>query len=140
MRQVTMGKEKDQPLPRSEMSPGRRPRGMLKRESPMTSSPATRRMEPARMRMRPRSGIVVALRTLDSIAQRFDHDVADQRGDERDDEVDGGDDVVDGPEEASASGGPGAREVPHDQVGIEEKDDEADFDRGPAQSFEHIGR
>src|ERR1700738_3581240 len=73
MGQGRMGKEKDQLLPWSEMSPGRRPRGMLKRESAMTNNPATSRMEPARTRMRPRSGIGggVALRTFDSIAQQY---------------------------------------------------------------------
>src|SRR6185312_4634716 len=54
-RQVASGKEKDQPLPCQERSPGRRPRGRWKRARPKMSRPAATRTIPRMMKMRPSS-------------------------------------------------------------------------------------
>jgi hypothetical protein len=59
-------------------------------------------------------------------AKGFEDGVADHGGCERDEEVGGGEDVVEG--EGKAFGGSGGSgELAHEEIGIEEKDDEGDF-------------
>ena len=59
----------------------------------------------------------------------FEDDVADEGGDDADGEVGKGEDVVEGGGEGFA-GGIGAVELAHQEVGVEEEDDEGDFDDG----------
>src|ERR1039457_5109584 len=64
-------------------------------------------------------------------AQVFEDDVADGCGDDGDGEVLDGEDVVEGDGEGLA-GAVDAVELAHQQVGIEEEDDERDLDDGAA--------
>jgi hypothetical protein len=66
---------------------------------------------------------------LEAFAQVFEDDVADEGGDEADDEVGSGEDVVEAGGEGFA-GGVGVGELAHQEVGVEEEDDESDFDNG----------
>ena len=77
---------------------------------------------------------------LETFAEVFEDDVADDGGDEADGEVGGGEDVGEG-EWRGFAGGVGTVELAHEQVGVEEEDDEADLDRGAEDSREGaVGR
>ena len=70
-----------------------------------------------------------ALPQLEFLSQMLKHDVADEGGDERDNEVRHGQDVVECVSQRfSLTVGDG--EFAHEKVGIEEKNDECDFDDG----------
>ena len=64
---------------------------------------------------------------LGFLAEVFEDDVADRCGDDRDGEVLDGEDVGEGDGESFA-GAIGAVEFAHEEVGVEEEDDERDFD------------
>jgi len=64
---------------------------------------------------------------LGAFAQMLEDDVADGRGDDGDGEILDGEDVVEGDGEGLASA-VGAVEFAHEEVGIEEEDDERDLD------------
>ena len=64
---------------------------------------------------------------LGFLAEVFEDDVADGCGDDRDGEVLDGEDVGEGDGESFA-GAIGAVEFAHEEVGVEEEDDERDFD------------
>ena len=68
---------------------------------------------------------------LGLLAQVFEDDVADGCGHDGDGEVLDGEDVGEGDSEGLA-GAVGVVELAHQQVGIEEKDDERDFDHRAA--------
>jgi len=71
-----------------------------------------------------------SLTGLDLLAQVLENYVADERGDEGDYEVGGGEDVVKSEGHAFAAGVGGGK-LAHQQVGIEQEDDECDLDYGP---------
>ena len=64
---------------------------------------------------------------LGFLAEVFEDDVADRCGDDRDGEVLDGEDVGEGDSEGFA-GAVGAVEFAHEEVGVEEEDDERDLD------------
>jgi hypothetical protein len=73
-------------------------------------------------------GQVDSREDLESPAEELEDKVTDQSGGEPDDEVDGGKDIVQSDGEGFAPSG-GAIELSHEQIGIEEEDDEDDLDR-----------
>jgi hypothetical protein len=72
---------------------------------------------------------------LEFFAEVFEDDVADEGGDDGDEEVLAGDDVVQGDGEGLA-GAVGGVELAHEEVGVEEEDDERDLDNGPKEMAE----
>jgi hypothetical protein len=74
-------------------------------------------------------------RRLEFFAEELEGGVADEGGEEGDDEVGVGEDVGEGGGEGFAGGG-GAVELAHEEVGVEEEDDEGDLDDGAKQSGE----
>ena len=67
---------------------------------------------------------------LELFAQVFKDDVADRAGEDGDGEILEGEDVVQGDAEGLACA-VGTVELSHQEVGIEEEDDETDLDYGP---------
>ena len=64
---------------------------------------------------------------LELFAEVLEDDVADGGGDDGDGEVPDGEDVVEGDGEGFAAAA-GAVELSHEEVGVEEEDDEGDLD------------
>ena len=64
---------------------------------------------------------------LEFFAEVLEDDVADQGGEDGDGEVGGGEDVAQGEGEGLAAACRAAK-LSHEEVGVEEKDDEADLD------------
>jgi len=67
---------------------------------------------------------------LELFAQVLEHYVADERGDQGDYQVGDGEDVLEGEGHGFAVG-VGGGELTHQQIGIEQEDNERDFDDGP---------
>jgi len=72
---------------------------------------------------------------LELLAEVFEDDVADDGGEDGDGEVLAGDDVVQGEGEGLASA-VGAVELSHEEVGVEEEDDEGDLNHGAQERAE----
>jgi len=70
---------------------------------------------------------------LEFFAEEFEEEVADERGDDGDGEVGEGEDVVEGEGEGFAVAG-GAVEFSHEEIGVEEEDDEGDLYHGAADA------
>jgi hypothetical protein len=72
---------------------------------------------------------------LEFFAEELEGGVAEEGGEEGDEEVGGGEDVGEGGGERFVGGG-GAGELAHEEVGVEEEDDEGDLDDGAEEGFE----
>lgn len=66
---------------------------------------------------------------LKSSSQRFDENIADDRGDRGDFKVGGGEDVSERPGEAFLLANARVFKFSHEEIGIEQEDDESDFNR-----------
>ena len=77
-------------------------------------------------------------RRLEFSAEELEDNVADEGGEDGDGEVGEGEDVGQGEGEGLAVAG-GAVELAHEEVGVEEEDDEGDLDDGAEQRGEGAG-
>ncbi len=74
---------------------------------------------------------------LELFAQKFEEDVADDGGDDGDFKIGGGTDIAQGPDQATLPPGAGAFEFSHEEIGIEEEEDEGNFDHRSQDIFLH---
>jgi len=73
--------------------------------------------------------------SLELFTQEFEHDIADEGGDEGDDEIRAREYVDEGEGEGFAVG-VGGGELAHEEIGIEEEDDERDLNDRPPEGGE----
>jgi len=80
---------------------------------------------------------MLRVRYSEPFAKIFEQDVANEGGQHRNLEIGDGEDVFDRPDEPSRPSHAGTLKLPHQQIGIEQEDDESYFDESPPTILFH---